>query len=329
MSNNVQNSSLAPQFVAAESLRTLTPQMVKLKQIATTDFGDYVSDVGQTVFTRYANSFTAQVLDPAVGFTDQDAVSNTVAITLDRQLQSQVSFNDFNVSTISLQMLRDTFLAPLTNSVVKGVFDQVLGLAISANFATAAYSGSKASFSRISIANVSTSMTNANLPFEGRALLMSPNAYGQLLQDPSVAQYLSYGDREPIVEGRTNRLHGIDLHEYNGFPLGGLPTTGLPAQQIATNVGLNTAFAEGLNGVASCRQGICIATRVPSSPAGFGGTALGGGEQIIVTDPTSSFSYALRTYYTWGSAKTSMVATWITGAAVGNPAALQRISFTS
>jgi hypothetical protein len=148
-------------------------------------------------------------------------------------------------------------------------------------------------------------MTKANLPFDGRAALVSPDAFGQLLQDPSVAQYLSIGDTSVIRDGKVGRLHGIDLYEYNGFPVSG------------------TAYNEGLNGIATCREGHVIVTRVPAAPT------TGGGEQIVVADPDSGFSFALRMWYDWTKGLTNISASWIVGHSVGNPDAAQRIAFTS
>ena len=52
--------------------------------------------------------------------------------------------------------------------------------------------------------------------------------------------------------------------------------------------GLGTPTTEGLNGIASCREGLVIVTRVPAAPT------TGGGEQMNVTDPESGFTFALR-----------------------------------
>lgn len=52
MSNSVLNQGLAPQFVAAETLRTLVPMLQPLNKIVTTDFSSYVAEKGQVVHTR-------------------------------------------------------------------------------------------------------------------------------------------------------------------------------------------------------------------------------------------------------------------------------------
>ena len=305
MSNSVLNQGLAPQFVAAESLRTLVPVLAPLKAIAVTDFGAYIAEKGNVVHTRFANKFTASEFVPADGFVSQNANATDVAITLSNHRYTQASFNDTEVASISVEMLRRVFLAPLANSVVKSIFDDVIGQTTAANYSAAAYSGAKSSFNRVAIANVATSLTKANLPFDGRALLLSPDAFGQLLQDPSVAQYLSIGDTGVIRDSKVGRLHGIDIHEVNTFPASG------------------TVYNEGLNGIASCREGHVIVTRTVAAPT------TGGGEQIQVQDTDSGFTYALRMYYNWQMGTTNISASWLSGHAVGNPDAAQRIAFTS
>lgn len=296
--NNVLNQGLAPQFVAAETLRTLVPVLAPLNKIVTTDFSSYVAEKGQVVHTRYADSFTASDYVRADGFVAADAVSNDVAITLDSHKYVMASFDDTEVATISLDMLRRVFIAPMANATVKSLFDSVLELTTAADFGYA-YSGTKSNFNRTAVAGVATSLTKANLPFEGRAMLLSPDAFGQLLQDASVAQYLSIGDTSVIRDGKVGRLHGLDIYEYNGF-------SAAPA-------------GEHLNGIAGCREGHVIVTRVPSAPT------TGGGEQITVSDPDSGFAFSLRSWYDWTRGLSNISASWITGASVGNPNAAKRI----
>jgi hypothetical protein len=304
MSNNIGGLTL--QLVAEESLRTLVPELVPLTEIAVTDFGSYVAERGTTVHTRYADSFTATTFNEANGFVPANAVSTDVAVTIADLKYVDVAFSDYEASTLSLERLRRLFFAPMANAVQKSLFDDVLSKVTSANFANAAYSGAKSGFNRVAIANAATSLTKANLPHKDRKLLLSPDALGQLVQDPSVASTYSYGVSDVIQNNAIDKkLHGFSISEYNGFPTSG------------------DAFTQGLNGVASCKEGLVIVTRVPATPT------TGGGEQMVVTDPDSKFSFALRYWYNWQAGKHNMSALWLVGSAVGNPNALQRISFTS
>lgn len=299
MSNSVLNQGLAPQFVAAETLRTLVPVLAPLNKIATTDFSAYVAEKGQVVHTRYTGAFTASTYDRATGFVPADAVSNDVAVTLADHKYVATAFTDTEVATISLDMLRRVFIAPMANATVKSMFDAVLAQTTAAAYSGIFYTGTKANFNRVAIANGATNMTKANLPFSDRAVLLSPDAFGQLLQDPSVAQYLSIGDTSVIRDGKVGRLHGVDIYEYNGF-------AAAPA-------------GEHLNGIASCREGHVIVTRVPSAPT------TGGGEQITVQDPDSGFAFSLRSWYDWTKGLSNLSASWIIGNSVGNPNAAQRV----
>ena len=299
MSNAVLNQGLAPQFVAAETLRTLVPVLAPLNKIVTTDFSSYVAEKGQVVHTRYADSFTAADYVRADGFVASDAVSHDVAITLDAHKYVMASFTDTEVATISLDMLRRVFIAPMANATVKSLFDGVLAETTVANFAGVAYSGNKSNFTRQAIAGVATNLTLANLPYEGRSMLLSPGAFGQLLSDPSVAQYLSIGDTGVIRDAKVGRLHGIDVYEYNGWSAG--------------------PSGEHLQGIAGCKEGHVIVTRVPAAPT------TGGGEQITVSDPDSGFAFSLRSWYDWTKGLSNISASWITGTSVGNPNGAQRI----
>ena len=299
MSNSVLNQGLAPQFVAAETLKTLVPVLAPLNKIVTTDFSAYVAEKGQVVHTRFANKFVATTYDRANGFVPSDASATDVAITLSNHNYVAAAFTDTEVATISLDMLRRVFISPMANATVISLFNGVLAETTAANFAGVAYSGTKANFNRVAIANAATAMTKANLPFADRSLLLSPDAFGQLLQDPSVAQYLSIGDTSVIRDGKVGRLHGIDIYEYNGF-------SAAPS-------------GEHLNGIASCREGHVIVTRVPAAPT------TGGGEQVTVQDPESQFAFSLRSWYDLTKGLSNVSASWIIGQSVGNPDAALRV----
>ena len=305
--NSVLNQGLAPQFVTAETLRTLVPVLQPLKKIAVTDFGSYVSRIGNVVHTRLASPFTASNYDASVGFVPQAATSTDIAVTLTNFTYVDVGFTDAEQNAISPEMLKRVFLAPLTNAVAKSLFDSVLSQATAANFATAAYNGTAAGFTRAGgIVPTVTAMTQKNLPYDNRAALISPAAYGALLADSTIAQYLSIGDTKVIREGGEGngylgRVHGLELWEYNGFPTSG------------------TAYTEHLQGIASCQEGFVIATRVTNAPV------TGGGVQETITDPDSDFSLAFRQYYMWNEGKMHLNMSFVNGVSVGNPDGLLRI----
>lgn len=292
---------LTLQLVAEESLRTLVPQLQPLTKIAVTDFGSYVAERGTTVHTRYAGKFTAQNYSKATGFAASDATSTDVPVTLVDQKHVTVEFTDFEVATLSLERLRRLFMAPMANAVVKSVFDQVLGK-VDSSFADG-YNGTIANFNRIKVADIAKSLTKANLPQEGRAALVSPDIYNALVQDPAVAQAFSIGTTDIIRGNRLGMIHGIEFYEYNGFDAAGLLTN--------------------LNGVVSCKEGLVCVTRVPAAPT------TGGGEQTIVTDPDSGFSYSLRYWYDWSAGLHKLSASWLIGSSKGNPDALQKIIATA
>jgi len=292
---------LTLQLVAEESLRTLVPQLQPLTKIAVTDFGAYVAERGSTVHTRYAGKFTAADYSRATGFATVDAVSTDVPVTLVDQKHVTIGFTDYEVATLSLDRLRRLFMAPMANAVVKSLFDQVL-TKVDGDFADG-YSGTQANFNRIAVSNIAKSLTLANLPQEGRAALVSPDAYQQLISDPVIAQAFSIGTSDVIRGNRLGMIHGVDFYEYNGFDADGIES--------------------GLNGVVSCREGLVVVTRVPAAPT------TGGGEQTIVTDPDSQFSYALRYWYDWSAGLHKLSANWLVGSAKGNPDALKKITFTS
>jgi len=115
--NSVLNQGLAPQFVAAETLRTLVPVLQPIKEIAVTDFSSYVDRIGNVVHTRLASPLTAASYDPTVGFVEQSAVAADIPVQLTTQTYVDIAFTDLEQGSISAEMLQRVFLAPMTESV--------------------------------------------------------------------------------------------------------------------------------------------------------------------------------------------------------------------
>ena len=300
MSNSVLNQGLAPQFTIPETIRALTPLLAPIDKIFTTDFSYAVAEKGQVVHSRFGNLFTAQTYDRSTGFVASDATATDVAVTLANHNYVMTSFTDTEASTITVQMLKNSFLPQMSNAVVKSLFDASIAQTTAAAYpATPFYSGNKAGFNRQAIAAGATQMTKANIQMDGRSLLLTPDAFGNLLQDPTVSQYLSIGDTGPIRDGKVGRLHGIDVYEINTW--GSAPA------------------GEHLNGIASARGGHVIVTRTPAQ------ISTGGGLQEVAIEPDSGFAFAVRQWYDWTKGLTNLSCSWITGNAVANPNAALRV----
>ena len=300
MSNSVLNQGLAPQFTIPETIRALTPALAPIDKIFTTDFSYAVAEKGQVVHSRFGNLFTASTYDRSTGFVANDATSTDVAVTLSSHNYVMTSFTDTEAAAITVQMLKNTFIPQMSNAVVKSLFDASIAQTTAAGYpGTPFYSGAKSGFNRQAIAAGSTNMTKANIQFDGRSLLLTPDAFGALLQDASVAQYLSIGDTGVIRDNRVGRLHGVDVYEVNTW--GAAPA------------------GEHLNGIASARGGHVIVTRVPAA------ITTGGGLQEVVIEPDSGFSFAMRQWYDWTRGFTNLSCSWITGNGIANPNAALRV----
>ena len=277
-----------------------------------TDFSNYVDRIGNVVHTRLAAPLTAQTYDPTQGFLEQSAVASDIAVQLNTQTYVDVAFTDIEQGSISAEMLRRVFLTPMSQAVAKSMFDNLLGLCTSGNFSNVAYSGATSGFTRAGgVVPITSKLTSMNIPYEGRTALIGPDAYAQLLADPTIAQYLSIGDNTIIREGQASenangylgKIHGIKFWEYAGFP--------------------NPGTYPELTGIASAKQGLILATRVAPQ------INTGGGISEVITDEDSKFALNFRQYYIWNEAKLHLNINFIQGSAVGNPNGLARIVFTS
>lgn len=93
------------------------------------------------------------------------------------------------------------------------------------------------------LVNLSIALDEADVPADGRFVVLSPGVEGYLLRDNRFVAASNYGSTDPIVNGRIGRALGFDIYKSNNTPAGdstgklviaGHPIATTYAEQIAS-----------------------------------------------------------------------------------------------
>ncbi len=277
--------------IAAEALPVLQKRLAQFN-IYTTDFSSDVAQVGSAVSTRYVTPATASVYSNSTGYATTDQTSTAVTVTLGNHIHTTVGFTDAEIGNISLPKLQQTFIAPLVNSTINSIADQIGSLVTIGNFAVNAFSGSGAGFTYSNFTTGSVVLQKSGSSDNVSAVL-NPVLYQALKVDLKntfglAVDTVRSGDAG-IIDGKTTQLDAR-----------------LGSQ------------GQGLAGFLCGKDAICIASRVPASPI----PAYVEVENL--TDPNSGFTVQLRQWYSADRGQWMLSAIAIFGVQKGNPGSLVR-----
>ena len=292
MANTLGGLSLAA--IAQETLLTLQAQLPVLKAF-TTDFSGEVATPMSSISTRVANALTAS--SAASGYTASDVTSVAKTITLSSHVHSTVKFSDAEISDNGFNLLKRTFIDPAAYGVVNKMVDDLLALVTASNFAGGSVIADSA-FAANSTVDLAKELTSDNCPRQERVLMLGPAYYAALAKDDVIQASYAWGSDSVIRDNDIKTVHGMEVIEYGDIP----------------------ANSEDLEGFAAHKSALLIGARVPDAPSDFAGNIEN------VTDPDSGFTLQLREWYEAKDGARYLTATAMYGVAVGNGAALHRVT---
>jgi hypothetical protein len=281
--------------IAQMSLDTLLPKLPMLSMFST-DFSPEVAASGSSVSTRVATALSSASLATGYATNVQNSTLTAKTITLGDVTGLVVGFTDGEVSKSSINLM-DVFIRPGINAVANDMLDDLFALFTNSNYSGKATVGDAAAFDSDKVADIAEDLTDANVPADGRFLIVKPSYFTALTKDEAVKAAYSYGGSEVIRQRRINGLAGLNVVEYTDIPNN----------------------SENLVGIAGAKQGAIIAARQPAIPQNFTG------DIETVTDPDSGFTLQLRQWYSAddGVYYMSMASIW--GVAVGNAPNIVRL----
>jgi hypothetical protein len=280
MANSLQGVNLAA--IAQKSLDTLLPRLPMITGVMSTDFSSEVAVEGASITTRVATKTTAQDFNATTA--DQDATTTAKTITLSNYKGTRIAFTDSEWSKSSIN-LEDVFIKPAINGIANSILSAAIDVMTAADLQLQCL---EADFDAEKAATIARQLTAADVPYEGRFLLLDPGFYLSLAKDPAVQAAYAYGSPDVIRENLIPRVHGFSVWETNSIPQ-----------------------SYDSRGFAGHAQTVLLATRLPAVPANFPG------DVETVTDPESGFSLQFRRWYSPDDRKHRMEVGVIYGVANG------------
>lgn len=210
------NTFITPSVIARTGLATLYNTMV-LAALVWRDFdSDFRGKQGDTVTVRKPAVFDAEEFDRAEGITLQDAVEDSVDITLDT-----IANVSFPVTDEQMTLQISDFQVQLLNPAMEAIAQKLDGDLASELVAAAVAAGQLASADE-AVANSAFRQARAvlsrnRLPTLERYAILSPEGISAALGDDLLISANRAGTTDALREANIGRLLGFDTYESQVF----------------------------------------------------------------------------------------------------------------
>jgi len=294
--------TLSGSLVAQQSLSYLRQELPLIDRI-TTDFSNASAVLNQTVYTRIPGSVQVRTYDPAVGFVVSDAGSTDVPITITQHVYAHIAYNANELGATNRDLFREQSIS-VTYAVAKYISDALYALINPTNFALAAQTTVQAlnGFDRKTVKTMGKKMTIRGVSKDGRTLLLNPDYYQQLGEDPALLAFDEFHDGGMIQDDRIPRVARFDPFEAPTLPT-----------------------ANNLVGFGMTKESLCIAARIPSDySSALPGASYGNVTQI--TDPQTGLTLLLVQYVDHNMGKSNYRVSAMFGVGTGNTATGQLLT---
>lgn len=252
-----------PALWSAKILDNLEKQLV-YSRLYNTDYEGEIRDAGDTVHIGQIGEVTIRDYTKGSAIADPDEVSVTDATLL----IDQAKYFNFAVDDVDAAQSRINLVDGATRRAAYGfsdVCDQYLGKQLAT--AGTAVSGLGTNTAPLAVTEdnayevlvkLKTALDKANLPTQGRAVVVPPEFVGFLLLDQRFVRATDKGD-QAVAEGVAGRAAGFDVLESNNAPAGGTgfkviasaPEQGTFAQQVLKTEAYrpDSSFSDAVKGL--------------------------------------------------------------------------------
>lgn len=211
--SSAQKNSLISQSALEQFTKILAPV-----NAFSTSFNDDASDRGDQVnILNIANTSTAGDFVVADGYTNTNSTFGNTTISLNRHKFVTWHVTDKERSNSSAVEL-ERFGYQKGGDLANAVFQDILSAVVTASFPDEVACLST-DFGVDEVAELRQEAVKNSLPIDNTSLLLSPEYYGNLIQDSAVASALAYGGNDAIRGGNVPSLFGIPaVYESNSIP---------------------------------------------------------------------------------------------------------------
>lgn len=287
--------TLSPDVVTLDVIQFLKKRFPMLTAVAT-DFSNEPVRLNTRIISRVVTPPPVQSFTQAAGYASSNAATTDVPVSINQFRFVALSFYDDELSSTTRNLVQEQVEAA-AYSLGKDAFDQLMALAIVANFPTHAVQ-TAAGLTRDDLTKVRglLQIAGANVPRHG---ILDSLGMESLLQDQTIISKFFLNVDEASVDQEIGTLTGIGgfekIYEYANM------TTDAP----------NTL------GFFGSKEALVMAARVPSDPAAFVSDIPINAVIKNVSDPDTGLTIQYRYHYDVKMGRLDLVLTWIFGVAVG------------
>lgn len=305
----VDSNSLAG-FLAVYAQESLSQFIASMPPIDlfTANFDSTVSNGGQSITTRISTTNWGTPNNLANGWSPTNVTSAAVTATLKLQ-DYDVIYNELEWSTITPQVLINTFFKPMAEQMANGMVVDAINNITSWYFTTSLTVNSSSLFTvtgSTSLQTCSTILDNLEIPVDGRYCIVTPAMFQGLTSTILPTYY--FGETSAIQKNRVQELIGFKLHRY-------------PRLYNATKPQGGSSYTGGdkLVGFVGNKEGLVMAVRVPIDPNN------GLVQSATAVDATSQLSLQTRIVYDVSKPGWRLAVVGLWGSAAGNSSAIVEI----
>jgi hypothetical protein len=295
MSNPNNNGTLNAALIAQEALSLLSADYPIISSIAT-DFSSEPVLAGQQVISRIPSIGVVQDFDDVNGYVPASGTMTDVSFTLGSYRHATFAVTDRELSSTTRNLVAE-YSKSFAEALGQDLMLTIANLFTTGNFSYAT-TQSLTGINRSTVIAANAALSSRNVGKKNRFGIITPSVAAQLWNDPTVV-YLTAGGTG-ITASQLPKIADIDFTEYSALP--------------------NTS---NLVGVIGTKDALVVAARTPSQ-AGYADLPLNG-RISQVTDPKTGLTVRVSEEYQISKGRRIVSFSWIFGAGVGNPVALQRI----
>ena len=216
--NGNNNDAYIPEHWAMESIMILEEEMV-MSKLVHRDFNDQVQQYGDVVNTRQPSKFYSSRKKDCHDVEEQSANSTNVRVPLDQHHYATFVICDGEASK-SFKDLKTLYLEPAVQAVGRAIDRSVMGQVhrFFGGQATGRLNGLSAANARQQLVQAQQQLTSANVPMQGRNLILSPQSYASLLNTDLFVAVNQSGNDNALCSAKVGCLFGFDAYSANNVP---------------------------------------------------------------------------------------------------------------
>jgi len=290
---------------AQESLTAFIAGMPKIN-LFTRNFDSSITNGGISVITRIPTTVWGAANDLSTnGWASTAASASSVTATL-KERAFDIPFSELEWATVTPQMLTNLYLPIMAKQLANSIVVDAINNITSSYFTNTITPTSSSNFTvtgSTSLQRVATTLSNLEVPDEGRYAVVTPTVY-EALAAYILPTYL-YGNSNVVQGHNFQNLLGFDLYKYARLsgstkPLGGDSYTG----------------GDKLIGFAGNSNGLVAAVRAPVDVNN------GLVQSATAVDPSSGLSIQTRLVYDVSKPVWRLATVSVFGTAAGNKNAI-------